>query len=161
MTQKHGVEVYDYRTQEEKAQPLDLSRWQLSPWTKWVAVIDNSGEVWEYEDEPRIAVAMWHWGDGSRAQCIDTIDLTGIDWRLTLTPVSQAQPEPQPWCAQCNLPEEICRGHDRLPSPTVETIVVLWQQLDAMQELDLASARIERLERKLNLVLSHLGISFE
>ena len=47
-----------------------------------------------------------------------------------------------PWCEQCNLPLDICRGHDRLPSPTVETIVILWQQLDAMQECDLAAAMV-------------------
>jgi len=134
---KQGVTVYDYRTQEERAQPLDVSRWQLSPWAKWVAVIDSSGEVWEYEDEPHIAVAMWHWGDGSRAQCIDTINMAGIDWRLTLTAVNvglhatdargilQSQEVPavnveqqpaQPWCTGCNLPEDICRGHD-VPAP--------------------------------------------
>lgn len=175
--------------QQPKAYPLDVSRWQLSLWAKWVAVIDNSGEVWEYEDEPHIAVAMWHWGNGSRAQCIGTIDMTGVDWRQTLTPVNQEQQaqnerhnitlrnieaargilsgltggEPsevvqrrlrgyeddaQPWCERCNLPEDICRGHDdpiTQPSATVEVIVRRWQQLNA-DELGVLARKLAQVD---------------
>lgn len=119
-------------TPEPKAQPLDVSRWQLSPWAKWVAA-DEDGVVYMYENCPTTYNnGMWGlWratGISTRCGCID---LAGIDWRLTLTPVNQEQPA-QPWCTDCNLPEDICRGcYDTVPSPTVETIVPLWQPLTA------------------------------
>ena len=104
MTQKHGVKVYDYRTDEEKAQPLDVSRWQLSPWAKWAAA-ESCGSVFEHECKPHVDRDMWAYG--GRCMLIGTISMTGIDWRQTLTAVNvglHAQP--------CNLPEDICRGHD-------------------------------------------------
>lgn len=74
---------------QPKAQPLDVSQWQLSPWAKWVAA-DAHGEVWQYQFEPVLARNVWG------AQCgrfifIGYIDMTGIDWRKTLTPVNQEQ----------------------------------------------------------------------
>lgn len=48
----------------------------------------------------------------------------------------------QPWCTDCNLPLDICRGHEAVPSPSVDTIVAMWQQLDAMRECDLAAAMV-------------------
>jgi hypothetical protein len=133
---------------EPKAQALDVIRWQLSPWAKWVAVIDDTGEVWEYEDEPHIAVAMWHWGDGSRAQCIGTINMAGIDWRRTLTAVNVEQ--------QSAAMEEITQ-----PSPTVEAIVRRWQQLDAVTECDLAAAMVRADEHAAEGFHMALGMALE
>ena len=116
---KHGCDVYPHVV--GKAQPLDVSRWQLPPWAKWVAA-DADGIVYAYENCPTIySDGVWR-ADGMSSRCC-AISMAGIDWRRTLTPVNQSQPEPQadtidaaPWCAQCNLPEDICRGHD-VPAP--------------------------------------------
>lgn len=56
---------------------------------------------------------------------------------------------------------DICRGHDRLPSPTVETIVILWQQLDAMQECDLAAAMVRADEHAAEGFHMALGMALE
>jgi len=170
MTQKHGCDVYPHVV--EKAQPLDVSRWQLSRWARWVAA-DDGGDVWEYKSQPVILagnhIKRWWPGDGW-AKAIGTIDITGIDWRRTLTPVNQAQPEPQatatdaqPWCARCNLPDDVCRGHEEItqPSPTVETIVRRWQQLDAMTECDLAAAMVRADVVRSDQFYALLGMALE
>jgi hypothetical protein len=134
---KHGVTVYPH-VAEPQAQPLDLSPWTLSPWAKWVAA-DADGYVDEYECKPHTDREMWAYG--GRCKIVGRIDMTGIDWRQTLTPVNQAdtieaarcilsgltggessevvqrrlwgyEDDAQPWCEQCNLPLDICRGHD-------------------------------------------------
>lgn len=89
---RQGVTVYPHVV-EPKAQPLDVSRFTLSPWARWVAMIDDTGEVWEFEQRPfyRLGETEWTWPPRAQAQCIGTIDPTGIDWRETLTAVNQTQ----------------------------------------------------------------------
>lgn len=69
-------------------------------------------------------------------ESIDEIKAQGVTVKDYRTQEEKAQPldvsqEQQTWCDQCNLPDDICRGHDVTPSPTVETIVILWSQLSA------------------------------
>ncbi len=173
---RHGVTVKDYRTDEEKAQPLDVSQWQLSPWAKWVAA-DADGTVWEFDK--KVTERLFAWiilDDIGKASYVGHINmagidwrrtltavnvepargilpgLTGIDWRQTLTPVpaqhsdfmqahiatevAVIDAQPQTWCARCNLPDDICRGHD------ADDLAAALLALDAMQELDLASALV-------------------
>lgn len=145
MTQKHGVKVYDYRTDEEKAQPLDVSRWQLSPWAKWVAA-ESCGSVFEHNCKPHVDREMWAYG--GRCRLIGTISMAGIDWRRTLTAVNVEQ-QPQAM-------EEITQ-----PSPTIEVIVRRWQQLDAMQECDLAAAMVRADEHAAAGFHMALGMALE
>lgn len=145
------------------AQPLDVSQWQLSPWAKWVAA-DADGNVNEYGDKPA-TVGAYFWSNQYKTayNYLGNIDLTGIDWRQTLTAVNQEQP----WRERCNLSEDICRGHDdpvptavasdvtlsvtQPQSPTVETIVILWQQLTADQLVDLALQLVQADAQRANL----------
>ena len=52
------------------------------------------------------------------------------------TEVAVIDAQPQTWCARCNLPDDICRGHD------ADDLAAALLALDAMQELDLASALV-------------------
>ena len=169
-----GVTVKDCRTPEEKAQPLDVNNLAAPAWARWIAA-DYDGKVWAYENCPAFSGdGMWHI-HGWKSH-LDTIDMIGIDWRRTLTPVNvepargilpgltgidwrqtltpvpaqhsdfmQAHiatevavidAQPQTWCARCNLPDDICRGHD------ADDLAAALLALDAMQELDLASALV-------------------
>lgn len=140
---KHGVTVYPHVT-EPKAQPLDVSRFNVPAWARWIAA-DKSGHIYPYSAEPVCGKYSWICHEGeiyiNASNKLGTIDLTDIDWRLTLTPVP-SQPsdwmqahiaaevaaiDAQPWCERCNLPDDICRGHDE-PAPTT----LAWQiaQLD-------------------------------
>lgn len=155
---KHGVEVYPHVV--EKAQPLDVSRWQLSPWAKRIAA-ESCGSVFEYECQPHVDRETWAYG--GRCRLIGTINMAGIDWRRTLTAVN-AEQQPQPWCTDCNLPLDICRGHDNdsaKPPTIVHAIVVLWQQLDAMQECDLAAAMVRADEHAAEGFHMALGMALE
>ena len=125
---------------------LDVSAFDVPAWARWVAA-NGSGAVWAYREKPtpdkhskwwlRMHVQM---GD---VVYLCTIDMTGIDWRRTLTPVNiglhataarraslnlsisssvHSQP-PQPWCERCGLLEDICRGHDdAIPGDVAETL---------------------------------------
>ena len=219
-----GVTVYDYRTQEEKAQPLDVSAFDVPKWAKWIAA-DKAGHVYPYCTEPVCGNYSWicHESEiyiNNASNKIDTINMTGIDWRRTLTAVNvglhatdargilQSQEVPavnveqqpaQPWCEQCGLPEDICRGHDApaqcdrgnaalvaveaagsvlkgffgggpsdvgqqvvaAPSLPVETIVALWQQLDGMQECDLAAAMVRAEARRADGFFTTLGMALD
>lgn len=89
---RHGLPLMDYRTTEEKAglQPLDASRFSLSPWARWIAM-DSNGKIYEYADIPRPSEGRWFTAD--ECEQIGRIDdTTGIDWRQTLTPVNHAAP---------------------------------------------------------------------
>jgi hypothetical protein len=96
-----------------RQQPLDVSQFNVPSWAKWVAA-DENGIVRAYAEEPIADILIWD-ADGLH-QSLRRIDMTGIDWRSTLTPVNVEQKQAQKWCAQCNLPEDICRGHD-VPAP--------------------------------------------
>jgi len=120
---------------EPKAQPLDVSRFNVPAWARWIAA-DENGLVCAYDEhEPREGINALREGvyfTGGRYESIGAINMHGIDWRQTLTPVP-AQPsdwmqahiaaevaaidaQPQTWCEKCNLPDDICRGHDE-PAP--------------------------------------------
>lgn len=88
---RHGCDVYPYVV--EKAQPLDVSRWQLSPWAKRIAA-ESCGSVFEYECQPHVDRETWAYG--GRCRLIGTINMAGIDWRRTLTAVN-AEQQPTPW----------------------------------------------------------------
>jgi hypothetical protein len=105
---RHGCDVYPYVV--EKAQPLDVSRFNVPDWAQWVAA-DSDGFVFPYEERPSVSRDCWSNTGDRQVTCIGTISMDGIDWRRTLTAVN-VEPQPQPWCEQCNLPEDICRGHD-------------------------------------------------
>ena len=155
-----GVTVKDCRTPEEKAQPLDVNNLAAPAWARWIAA-DYDGKVWAYENCPAFSGdGMWHI-HGWKSH-LDTIDMIGIDWRRTLTPVNVEQPT-QLWCERCNLPEDICRGHEEItqPSPTVEAIVTLWQQLDGMQECDLAAAMVRADVVRSDQFYALLGMALE
>jgi len=106
---KHGVTVYPHVT-EPKAQPLDVAQWKLSPWAKWAAA-DECGDVCEWEDRPYSGYCGWLCPTGQFNR-VGTIDMAGIDWRKTLTPVPAqhsdwmqahiaaevAVIDAQPWC---------------------------------------------------------------
>lgn len=87
----------DYRTADERAglQPLDVRQWALEPWAKWVAA-DSMGLVWQYEIQPERLDYVWDSDYDSRISIlrVGTIDMTGIDWRQTLTPVNQEAAAP-------------------------------------------------------------------
>lgn len=134
-----GVTVYPHVV--ERAQPLDVSAFDVPAVAKWIAA-DADGEVYPYSEKPYPHKGFggggrWGYSSGelfdSNKFKLDTISMAGIDWRQTLTPVIvglhatdargilQSQEVPavnveqqpaQPWCAQCGLPEDICRGHE-------------------------------------------------
>ena len=87
-----GVTVYPHVV-EPKAQPLDVSRFTLSPWARWVAM-DENGYVWEYQQRPfyRQDGTAWVWPPRAQFRNLGRIDPAGIDWRETLTAVNQEQP---------------------------------------------------------------------
>lgn len=90
-----GVAVYDYRTQEEKAQPLDVSLFTVPDWARYIAA-DANRSVFAYEQRPEQSRIRNDWilidDSDCRLQRIGTIDLSGIDWRKTLTAVNQEHP---------------------------------------------------------------------
>lgn len=104
---KHGVSVYPHVVErqaetltQQGAQPLDVSRFTLSPWAKWIAA-DEDGEVWEYSKEPPCDKYGWgmpaHPFEMSR---VGKVNPLGANWRQTLTPVNQvARTEPAPYLA--------------------------------------------------------------
>ncbi len=156
-----GVTVKDCRTPEEKAQPLDVNNLAAPAWARWIAA-DYDGKVWAYENCPAFSGdGMWHI-HGWKSH-LDTIDMIGIDWRRTLTPVNVEQPT-QLWCEQCNLPEDICRGHDNdsaKPPTIVHAIVILWRQLDAVTECDLTAAMVRADEHAAEGFHMALGMALE
>lgn len=85
-----GVTVYPHVV--EKAQPLDVSRFTLSPWARWLAM-DENGYVWEYQQRPfyRQDGTAWVWPPRAQFRNLGRIDTAGIDWRETLTAVNQTQ----------------------------------------------------------------------
>lgn len=92
----------------EPAQPLDVSRLAVPDWARWTAA-DSYGHVFAYSHRPSNEDGTaWTTHNYTYCMFIGIIDMTGIDWRRTLTPVQPTQP----WCEQCNLPLDICRGHD-------------------------------------------------
>lgn len=62
--------------------------------------------------------------------------------------------DPQPWCEQCNLPEDICRGHD-------DDLAAALLALDAMQECDLAAALVRADEHGAEGFHMALGMALE
>ncbi len=190
-----GVTVYPHVV--EKAQPLDVSRFNVPDWARWVAA-DSYGNVFSYSRRPsNDDGTAWVIQGYTYSMFIATINMVGIDWRSTLTAVNVEQP--QPWCERCNLPEDICRGHDApaqcdrgnaalvaveaagsvlkgffgggpsdvgqqvvaAPSLPVETIVALWQQLDGMQECDLAAAMVRAEARRADGFFTTLGMALD
>lgn len=90
-----GIERRLHQHVVEKAQPLDVSRWRLSPWAKWVAA-DASGDIFEFsvKPEPQEQRRIWVYNDPNcdeQYQHIGTIRMAGIDWRKTLTAVNVEQ----------------------------------------------------------------------
>lgn len=89
---QHGVAVYPHVAGWD-AQPLDVSRFDVPTWAKWIAAND-SGAVWVYSEKPYTNDANQWWvpysANGVLYLC--TIDMTGIDWRKTLTQVNQDAP---------------------------------------------------------------------
>ena len=61
----------------------------------------------------------------------------------------------QPWCEQCNLPEDICRGHD------ADDLAAALLALDAMQEIDLAAALVRADEHGAEGFHMALGMALE
>ncbi len=154
-----GVTVYPHVV--EKAQPLDVSRFNVPDWARWVAA-DSYGNVFSYSRRPsNDDGTAWVIQGYTYSMFIATINMVGIDWRSTLTAVNVEQP--QPWCERCNLPEDICRGHEEITqaSPNAETIVTLWQQLDAMTECDLAAAMVRADARRADGFFTTLGMALD
>lgn len=88
-----GVRVYDYRTDDErcepKAQPLDVSQFDVPEWAKWLAM-DEDGNVSAYASKPTLGDFVWFGKEYSwRAGVLKS---SKIDWRQTLTPVNQVTP---------------------------------------------------------------------
>ena len=118
-----GVTVYPHVV--EKAQPLDVSRFNVPDWARWVAA-DSYGNVFSYSRRPsNDDGTAWVIQGYTYSMFIATINMVGIDWRSTLTAVNVEQP--QPWCERCNLPEDICRGHEEITQPSPPVNVIVWQ----------------------------------
>jgi len=125
---RHGVTVKDYRTDEEKAQPLSCAKCQREitdpeddDYHMWrggvcycAACCPGCGECKRELESllPRIEKLIDKDPDVGTPDAMILASLVeraqGIERRLYPHVVEPAQP----WCAQCNLPEDICRGHD-------------------------------------------------
>jgi hypothetical protein len=82
-----GVAVYPHVV--EKAHLLDVGAFVVPKWARWIAA-NESGAVWAYGEKPfTSSIAKW-WilRHATMALYLDTIDMTGIDWRRTLTAVN-------------------------------------------------------------------------
>jgi len=142
---RHGCDVYPHVV--EKAQPLDVSAFDVPSAARWISA-DRDGSVYPYSERPSMdeSDAMWKYSSSHEmfdalVFCLGTINMTGIDWRRTLTAVNV--------------------GLHAQPSPAAETIVVLWQQLDAMQECDLAAAMVRASEHAAEGFHMALGMALE
>lgn len=103
---------------EPKAQPLDVSLFSVPAWARWIAA-DEAGHIYPYSAEPVCGKYSWICHESeiyiNASNKLGTINLTGIDWRQTLTPVpaqhsdfmqahiatevAVIDAQPQTWCA--------------------------------------------------------------
>lgn len=76
---------YVYVKNEHGVQ-LNVAQFPLAPWARWIAA-NQDGLVYQYEHEPAASMPYW-WIAPGRQSYVGIIDLTGVDWRQTLTLVS-------------------------------------------------------------------------
>jgi len=123
----------------ERGVRLNVAQFPLAPWARWIAA-NQDGLVYQYEHEPAASMPYW-WIAPGRQSYVGIIDLAGVDWRQTLTPV-----EP--------LPVLFMYGD----VPTRPETVLGWQlaQLDIIQLRDVADQLIAADARAAHALLTWL-----
>lgn len=87
---------------------------------------------------------------------LDAMSTDAASFADAVQRVSLALLEPtQPWCARCNLPEDICRGHD------ADDLAKALLALDAMQECELAAVMVRADEYAAEGFHMALGMALE
>lgn len=69
---------------------IDGKSYDLHPWAQYVA-IDKDGEVWQYDDEPRVVYDLYWSANVDRDHCdlVTTINEYDGDWMTSLTKVGE------------------------------------------------------------------------
>ncbi len=85
-----------------KEKPEPEIPWDALPdWVQWVAM-DEDGQWWQYQEEPRQAKTVWGESICTRASKAHFIRFTAPDWRTSLRQRPAKDQSPRPESAQNN-----------------------------------------------------------